>query len=392
MICQGLIFWRLCYTIIGRIFIIAVWLDDKLTNTPWSRTTRIIVIIAGVIGLVWLIIAINPLIQSLVIAALLAYLLEPAVQWLKRHTRFNYVWAARLGYGLFLGLLAAIPAVLSTVALSQFNRLETDFLAALEEFKYLLTQPLLVFGVQFQPLTLLDNLAQSGGNAVAGISGSALNALVGVTTNLLWGLTVLVSLYYFLVDGPRIKPWLVGLVAPPYQAEVRLLLDEVDRAWRIFLQAQLIIFIIFVALLGGSIVLVVWLYRAGLLPLSPFGLIILLVIIYTIVQNIDNVVVRPYFFGGSLRLHPGLVFVGLIGGLAFGGVLGVIIVVPILATVKIIGRYVHRRLLGLPPWPHLAPADSGDDERPAQSLSREDEPAPAGQTLPSSPQKRVSQS
>lgn len=371
-------------------FISAVLLGDKLTNKTWSHTTRTLVIIAGVIGLVSLTIAINPLIQSLAIAALLAYLLEPAVQWLKRRTRLNYAWAARLGYGLFLVLLAGIPAILSTVALSQIDRLETDFLAALEELKYWLTQPLLIFGVQFQPLALLDSLEQSSGEALRLISSSALSALLGVTTNLLWGVTVLVSLYYFLVDGPQIKPWLVGLVGTSYQHEVRLLLDEIDRAWRIFLQAQLIIFMIFVALLGGSIFLVVWLYRAGLLPLSPVGLAILLVIIYTVVQNIDNIVVRPYFFGGTLRLHPGLVFVGLIGGLAFGGLLGVLIVVPILATLKIIGRYLHRRLLGLPPWPELALAGHSDGT-PAQSPTPADEPAPAAHALPSSSQERVSQ-
>ena len=320
---------------------------------PWSRTTRILIIIAAIIGLIWLIIAINPLIQSLIIAALLAYLLYPVAQWVTGHTRLNYVWAARVVYGVCLLLLIGVPALASAIAFSQFDELQADFVAAMLQLREWLTQPLELYGRQLQPLSVIDNLIQSNLSSLGNASGGALTALMGVTTNLLWGLTALVSLYYFLVDGHRIKPWLVGLMPPEYQAEFHLLVDEIDEVWRVFLRAQLIIFAIFFALLGSSMFAVVWFYRSQLLPLSPIGLIVLLVIVYAIVQNIDNVIVRPYFFGESLKLHPGLVFVGLIAGVAFGGLLGVIIVIPLIATAKVVGRYVHRRLLGQSPWPEV---------------------------------------
>ena len=336
-----------------------------MTVKPWSRTTRILIIIAAIIGLIATVISFSPLVQSLVVAALLAYLLHPIARWLARRTRLNMLWAARLTYGLFLLLLAGIPAGVSTVAFNQFESVEADFLAAITELIDRLAQPIELFDFQFQPQMLLDNLAQSGGNALAAIPGGALDALAGLSTNLLWGLAVLVSLYYFLTDGYQIKCWLVGLVAENYQEELSLLIDEVDEVWRVFLRAQLIIFAIFIALLGGSMFSVVWMYRAGLLPLSPVGLVVLLVAVYVLVQNIDNVVVRPYFFGESLKLHSGVVFIGLIGGIAFGGVLGVIIVVPMIATLKVVGRYIHRRLLGLPPWPETEPPAGELSEIPA---------------------------
>jgi predicted PurR-regulated permease PerM len=323
--------------------------DFGLMNKNWSRTTRILVISAGVIGLIYLVITFTPLVQALVIGALLAYLLDPLVHWLTKRTRFNRLWAARVVYVLFLLLLGGLPAILSTVAVTQFGRWSADFYAALTELRGWVRQPVDLLGFQFQPLALLNNLEETGFSTFS----SAALALRSVTTNLLWGLTALVSLYYFLVDAPKIKPNLVGLVSPEYQTDARILLDEIDEVWRVFLRAQIIIFIIFVALLGSSMALVVGLYRSGLLPLSPIGLAVLLLAVYTIVQNIDNIIVRPYFFGESLKLHPGVVFVGLIAGLAFGGVLGVIIIIPAIATAKVIGLYIHRRLLGVSPWPHL---------------------------------------
>ncbi|MCB9099773.1 MAG: AI-2E family transporter [Anaerolineales bacterium] len=318
---------------------------------PWSRTTRILVMVAGLIGLVWLFMAINPLVQSVMAAGLLAYLFDPLVRGLERRTRLNRLWSARLVYGVLMALLVGISALLSTVAYNQYLNLQDDFLKAIALLQGWLTQPIRLFGLHLQPLAIIDNIAQSGSSALSSIPGGAFSTLLGVSTNLLWALTIVATFYYFLVDGPKIKPWLVELFPPDYQPEIHLLVDEIDQVWRLFLRAQLIIFAIFFALLGSSMFVVVWLFRSGLLPLSPIGLVVLLLVVYLIVQNIDNVIVRPYFFGESLQLHPGVVLVGLVGGLAYGGVLGVIIIIPLIATAKIVGIYVRRRLMGLPPFP-----------------------------------------
>ncbi|MCB9106299.1 MAG: AI-2E family transporter [Anaerolineales bacterium] len=324
---------------------------------PWSRTTRILVVVGGIIGLIWLLIAVNPLVQSVVAAALLAYLFDPLVRWLQNRTRLDRTWSARIVYGGLLILIIGMSALLSTVAYNQYANLEADFLEAVAQIQEWLTQPIIILGVQMQPLAIIDNVVQQGSSALSTVPGGAFTALLGVSTNLLWALTILVTFYYFLVDGPQIKPWLVDLFPPDYQPELHILIDEIDVLWRLFLRAQLIIFAIFFALLGGGIVLVIWLFRSGLLPLSPVGLVVLLLVVYAIVQNIDNVIVRPYFFGESLQLHPGVVFVGLIGGLVYGGVLGVIIVIPLIATAKIVGLYVRRRLMGLPPFPEPEAAE-----------------------------------
>jgi predicted PurR-regulated permease PerM len=76
----------------------------------------------------------------------------------------------------------------------------------------------------------------------------------------------------------------------------------------------------------------------------------MLIIVYALVQQVDNLWLRPHLLGERLRLHPAVVVVGLIGALALSGLLGALIVVPLIATGKIVGRYIQRKLLGLPPW------------------------------------------
>jgi predicted PurR-regulated permease PerM len=330
---------------------------------PWSYTTRTLVAIVAAMGLVWLVVVASPLIQSLIVAGLLAYLLDPIVNLVLRWVRLRRIWAARLVYTLFLLILFSIPAILSALAFIQFDRIKDDFFAAVEQLQLWMAQPIMLLGLSIEPLALLDDLGQASSTALAVIPTSgALDTLANITTNLIWVVTALVSFYYFLTDGPKIKPWLVGLMAPNYRAEFHILLDEIDGAWRVFLRAQLIIFIIFVALLGVGMFLVVWLYRTRLLPLSPIGLILMLILVYALVQQVDNFIVRPYFFSEQMNLHPGLVFVSLMGALALSGVLGVIMIIPLIATLKIIGRYVHRRMLGLSPFPHIALPTSPPEE------------------------------
>ena len=355
-------------------------------SKPWSQSTRILVVIFGLIGLVWLVVVAKPLFQALIIAVLLAYLLVPIVELFARWMRVRRSTAARLVYALFMLVLATIPAVLSTVAWNQFSGAETELVEAVTELWRWLAQSVVIFGFSFQPSAMLDNVGQDVANSWAVLSGGALGAILTVTTNLLWGIAALVILYYLLVEGPKIKPGLVGLLPVDYQEEIRLLLDEIDQAWRIFLRAQLVIFVIFAALLTSGIYLVIWLYRSRLVSLSPIGLIVLLVVVYTVVQQVDNIWLRPYFFSGRLKLHPGVIFIGLIGAAALSGLLGVIVIVPGIATAKIVGRYVHRKLLGLPAWPHLASAETDEDqvepETTGQAAVLANLPTGSEQTIP----------
>ena len=344
-------------------------------NKPWSSSTRILVMTFVLLGAVWLAVMAIPLLNALVISALLAYLLDPVVRLLARRTRLDRSLAAVFVYLLFLLVLASIPATLGAVAVDQFHYLRADFAAAVDALKQWLFQPIDVLGYQFHPQTLLDDLEQFAGNALATLPGGSFDVLSDVTTNLLWGLAILVSLYYFLKDGPRIKPWLAGSAPDEYRAEMQRLLDEIDKVWGVFLRAQLLIFVVLAILIAASTFLIVWLFQTGLLGVSPFGLALMLILTYAAVQQVDNLWLRPQLMGKQLRLHPGLVFVGLIGALGLSGVLGAIIVVPCMATVKVVGRYIHCKMLGLSPWQEEDLA-AADEQKREEEVAEQREPKP----------------
>jgi len=70
-----------------------------------------------------------------------------------------------------------------------------------------------------------------------------------------------------------------------------------------------------------------------------------------ILTGIKNIWLRPIIVGRHVHLHAGIVFVVVIGALVFHGPLAAFLVIPVLLSLLVVSRYLHRRILGLPPFP-----------------------------------------
>lgn len=322
-----------------------------MQSPPWSSTTRLIVALLIITGLLAVMIFAFPFVESLLIAALLAFLINPLVHLAMRKLKIKRPLASAIVYFLLLIVLISIPAIAGALAVSRIGRLGSELQSAIAEIEKWISQPIVFFGFDFSPRNVIQNLAQSAGSALSSITGNTFNLISGISTNLLWVLLVLFSLYYFLKDGPRIKPWLAHLAAPAFQPDVERLLDELEWVWSVFMRIQLFIFLILAILFTLGTLFVVWLYQLGLIPFSTIGLIVVLILVYALVQQVDNLWLRPQLLGSKLRLHPGIVIIGLLGALAIGGVLLAIVIVPLMASVQVVGHYIRQKMLGLPAWP-----------------------------------------
>jgi predicted PurR-regulated permease PerM len=343
-----------------------------MNDTTWSPTTRILVLAALLAAGVWLAYSVSPLLVSIGLAAILAYLLEPLVDRLTNRTRLSRTGAAAVVFGLVMLALIGIPVGVGTAVVNQIGNLGADLLAAITQIEEWLFQPVTILGFQLNAQDYLDEFNQMLTNALETLPGGSFDVLTGVTTNLLYGTLVLVTLYYFLKDSPKIKPWLLHLAPEAYQPEFDRLLDEVNRIWGRFMRIQLVLFLILGILMVLGTLLVVWLFRSGLLEWSFLGFVLLLLAVYTAVQQLDNLWLRPQFLGKQLHLHPGVAFAGLVGGLALSGFIGALVAVPLIATARVIGRYIHRKLLGIPPWP--------DPPEPEPETTHEADSAPSSVT------------
>jgi predicted PurR-regulated permease PerM len=336
-----------------------------MENPRWSREVRIAVALVCFALFMLLLFLALPLVEALAAAALIAYLLNPLVRLVMRRFHLRRATSALLVYVILILIVASLPALLGTVAYSLFQRWGDSLREVIQEGEKWLYRPIIIMGFDISPRTLLLGLQNSLGSALAGLPGGSMGILSGLTTNVLWGLTIVVSLYYFLKDGPMLRPWLVSLAPDSYKPEFDHLLGDLDTVWGLFLRVQLLIFLVLAILFIIGSALAIWMYQMGWLPFSTIGLIVMLIIVYALVQQVDNLWLRPQLLGHQLNLHPGVVFVGLIGALALSGVFGALVVVPLIASAKVVGHYIRCKMLDLPPWPEEPQPVTGEPGTPA---------------------------
>ena len=101
-----------------------------------------------------------------------------------------------------------------------------------------------------------------------------------------------------------------------------------------------------VALLEGS----------SWIPLSNFWVAGIVGITYLVLINLKNFFVRPLIMGRSLHMNEALIFISIMIATILEGIMGALLVVPVLASIVVIMEYVRRRILGLTPF-------ESDDER-----------------------------
>ena len=76
------------------------------------------------------------------------------------------------------------------------------------------------------------------------IASNAVSTLGGISTNFVWILVVLVSIYYLLKDSHLLISSLVNLLSPTNHYHARRLIAEIDNIWGRFLRGQLLLMLI----------------------------------------------------------------------------------------------------------------------------------------------------
>jgi hypothetical protein len=64
--------------------------------------------------------------------------------------------------------------------------------------------------------------------------------------------------------------------------------------------------------------------------------------------------------GNALALHPIAILVGVIMASGLAGILGAVLAAPLLATIKLVGGYIWRKLVDLPPFADEVALDAGN--------------------------------
>jgi predicted PurR-regulated permease PerM len=180
---------------------------------------------------------------------------------------------------------------------------------------------------------------------------------------------------YFLIDGQMIKNYLkkvsTALFSSKWNRKISNIIKDADTVFSGYLKGQLTDALVMMCLIslvlsiiGVKFGMVIGIL-AGIGNLIPyFGpivayagtilvclinadykLMVIAIIALFIIQTIDGNIIGPKLLSHSIQIHPLLVIISLIFGSAIGGLLGMLLAVPIGAFIKVrFVRYIDHRL------------------------------------------------
>jgi predicted PurR-regulated permease PerM len=329
------------------------------------------------------------ILEPLIIAAFVAYIINPAVNFLIGHTRMSRKGSVNLVYFVALAIFIGTPATLTPLFFDELKQVVTDILDLFNQAIVWLQGPRILPGLPVDFGQWADRLIQFRATFLTSLPDQALQLLEKTSVGALRFVVILVAIYYFLAEWPRLREGFIASFPKKYGPELGELYQRVRRIWMGYLRGQLllmaivtVVFTIAWTLIGipGALVLGVVAGFLTLIPdIGPFLAAALAVAVallegsnwwpalphwsvaaitiaaYLVLISIKNFWVRPVVMGRSVHMNEAIVLISILLATVLWGILGALLVVPVLASLAVIVDYLRRRILGMEPFPEAEP-------------------------------------
>ncbi len=362
------------------------------SSPAWRSNTKLVVALTIVAIAAAFLVRFQFILGPLIIAFILAYLLQPAAAFISRSVRVSWRASVSLLYLFMLMLLLGLLTAGGVGLVQQIQSLITLLQSSLDQLPELISviaAQAARFGIDLQALDIssISDQLLSFGQSLLSRTGTIISSLASQAASVVgWSLFVLLVSYFILIESGGLRERLIQVDIPGYTADLSRLGRELSRIWNAFLRGQVIVFFatviiytivlsilgvryaIGLALMAGlarfvpyvgpainwtALGLVTFFQPHKLFDMPPLTFMLVVIVIALIIDQIFDNVVSPRIMADALRVHPAGVLVAAIVAANLLGVLGVVIAAPMLATFKLLWQYVSRKMLDQDPWPEV---------------------------------------
>jgi len=362
-------------------------------SPKWGSLTKLVVGLTFIAIIAALLVQFRSIVGPILLAFVLSYLLHPVAALLNKVSRLSWRASVNLIFLLvvviYLGLitLTGFTVVQQLQSLIEFvGRAVTDLPTLAERLSTQVYQ----FGPwQFSTgqldLEALSRELLSSLQPLLGRMGSLISTFAtSAAATLGWSFFVLIIAYFLVADAGKFPDQLVHIGIPGYDDDIRRLGIELRKIWNAYLRGQLIVillvmisysillvilgmrFAIGIAILAGLarfvpyvgpltttvVTFLVALFQGGnYFGLLPYQYAILVVAASFILDQIFDNLISPRLLGEALGVHPAGVLIVAIIAANLIGLIGLVLAAPVLATLRLISRYVARKMFDMNPWP-----------------------------------------
>ncbi|MFW6238440.1 MAG: AI-2E family transporter [Bacillota bacterium] len=336
-----------------------------------NTRVRAAVLAAGTAVLLYLFYRVRSILPPFFLGILLAYLVNPFINFMKKR---NF---SRRGALFFLLLI--ILNVLLIFGLIIFPRLVSEIESLTEmlpEYINSIEEVINYFNREYRQINLPNMVEESINRLLEQLEESLINFLQRLTEGILSSLSLLVTLlltpiisYYLLRDIELIRETVREIIPVDKKNFLSRFSREIDRIFMGFLRAQVWIslivgllagiglyffdvkFYILLGLLAGVTNMIP--YFGPIIGGVPAALLALLsspakmvgvILLYSVLQQVESVLIAPRIMSGNVGLHPVTIIFALLAGAELFGVWGLIFAVPIAGSLKVFLRLTAGRV------------------------------------------------
>jgi predicted PurR-regulated permease PerM len=362
----------------------------KSPKSPsWSTTTKLVIGLTLVALFAGAFIYYRSIVSLIILAFIITYLLQPVVIFLTGKTRLSWRSATTLVFLVLVILLVGLLTGAGLAIAQQLTglvRVVQDFINRLPELATSLSATLDQYGSLGELINLNDlaNRALAALQPLLGQAGSLVGSIAtGAAVSIGRIFFVLLVAYFLLSESHRVGDFSIDQI-PQYDYDFQRMSRRLRVIWDSFFRGQIIIFImvmvvyfivlsilgvryaiglaaltglaIFVPYIGTWTAAIVTVLVTFFQPSNYFGLepwqfsAMVLFIALLINFSFDNYI-TPRFLGRTLDIHPAAVLVAALFMASLLGLVGIFLAAPVVATVKLLGIYVFRKMFDLDPWP-----------------------------------------
>ncbi len=352
-------------------------------SARWSQQTKLIVTIGVLLGLVWAIFQFGRALSPVVVAVIVAYLINQSVGWIVRNTGWPRLPIVIVHFLVILALLISAPAILTPRLIRAVGALNLDLQGVIVELGRRSQEPVILFGLQLEVSQLYNQVIDMLRALLQSLVSGAVNIVFNVAAALLYLILVLVLAFYMVKDTPQIGRFIYQRVPPAYRPELRALWLELVAIWDAFFRGQVVLGVVIAVLVtvvmtavglrnapilglisglleviptfGPAIamipgVLIALVQGSTWLPLTREAFALLVAGCYVTIQQVENHFIVPRVIGRRVHLHPVVILSGALAGAHLAGILGVFLAAPVIASLRILFGYAYAKILDLEPF------------------------------------------
>lgn len=342
---------------------------EKTRNYYKNMAIKLLIFAFALIALIWFVREISWVISLILISILIVYAISPLADWLERKN------LSRTGSAIitFLALLLFIVSLLFLTIPRFYNEVQAlaDFAPIIYQYfeldQYLQHLNMIIEGPEFAEYAseLFDAFPQ----AMEGIQDLIQQFTyfsLGLVTAFFEFLIVMFLVFYLLRDIKNIKSGLIKVFPKKYQHEADHILSVLDTKVGQYLRGNLvrcllvgiltgmglfildIRFFFILGLLAAVLNIIVYIgpyiaaFPAILISLTySWQMAIIVAIMYVIIQAIDAFILTPVLLGKAVDLRPFSIILALLIGGTLYGIIGVLLAIPLAATLKVLINYYY---------------------------------------------------